>query len=60
MSGERGSERSVQTARHDDDDMYTSVQSQVESYHMLKKWYLMPPCLTQHYHIYQPLHFGRI
>ena len=22
------------------------VQSQVESYQRLKKWYLMPPCLT--------------
>ena len=24
----------------------TGVQSQVESYQRLKKWYLMPPCLT--------------
>ena len=24
----------------------TRVQSQVESYQRLKKWYLMPPCLT--------------
>ena len=24
----------------------TWVQSQVESYQRLKKWYLMPPCLT--------------
>ena len=24
----------------------TSVQSQVESYQRLKKWYLLPPCLT--------------
>ena len=24
----------------------TGVQSQVESYQKLKKWYLMPPCLT--------------
>ena len=24
----------------------TGVQSQVESYLRLKKWYLMPPCLT--------------
>ena len=24
----------------------TGVQSQVESYHRLKKWYLMPPCLA--------------
>ena len=24
----------------------TWVQSQVESYHRLKKWHLMPPCLT--------------
>ena len=24
----------------------TRVQSQVESYLRLKKWYLMPPCLT--------------
>ena len=36
-----------------DDNHYTSpmaretwVQSQVESYQRLKKWYLMPPCLT--------------
>ena len=24
----------------------TGVQSSVESYQRLKKWYLMPPCLT--------------
>ena len=24
----------------------TGVQSQVKSYQRLKKWYLMPPCLT--------------
>ena len=24
----------------------TGVQSQVESYQRLKKWYLVPPCLT--------------
>ena len=24
----------------------TAVQSQVESYQRLKKWYLIPPCLT--------------
>ena len=24
----------------------TRVQSQVESYQKLKKWYLIPPCLT--------------
>ena len=24
----------------------TRVQSQVKSYQRLKKWYLMPPCLT--------------
>ena len=24
----------------------TGVQSQVESYQRLKKWYLIPPCLT--------------
>ena len=24
----------------------TRVQSQVESYQRLKKWYLMPPCFT--------------
>ena len=24
----------------------TGVQSQVESYQRLKKWYFMPPCLT--------------
>ena len=24
----------------------TRVQSQVESYQRLKKWYLIPPCLT--------------
>ena len=24
----------------------TGVQSQVVSYQILKKWYLMPPCLT--------------
>ena len=29
----------------------TRVQSQVESYQRLKKWYLMPPCLTQHYKV---------
>ena len=29
----------------------TGVQSQVESYQRLKKWYLMPPCLTQHYKV---------
>ena len=29
----------------------TWVQSQVESYQRLKKWYLMPPCLTQHYKV---------
>ena len=27
----------------------TGVQSQVESYQRLKKWYLMPPCLTKDY-----------
>ena len=27
----------------------TGVQSQVESCQRLKKLYLMPPCLTQHY-----------
>ena len=26
----------------------TWVQSQIESYQRLKKWYLMPPCLTLH------------
>ena len=29
----------------------TWVQSQVESYQRLKKCYLMPPCLTQHYKV---------
>ena len=30
----------------------TTVQSQVESYQRLKKWYLIPPCLnTQHYRV---------
>ena len=30
----------------------TGVQSQVESYQRLKKWYLMPPCFnTQHYKV---------
>ena len=27
------------------------VQSQFESYQKVKKWYLMPPCLTQHYDV---------
>ena len=61
-SGERGSGISMLAARHDDDDdIYwtlawwlqcsprvreTRIQSQVESYQRLKKWYLMPPCLT--------------
>ena len=27
-------------------DLKKGVQSQVESYQRLKKWYLMPPCLT--------------
>ena len=31
--------------------METGVQSQVELYQRLKKWYLMPPCLTQHYKV---------
>ena len=31
--------------------IYPGVQSQVESYQRLKKWYLMPPCLTQHYKV---------
>ena len=30
----------------------TWVQSQVESYQRLKKWYLMPPCLTQYYKVW--------
>ena len=29
----------------------TEVQSQVESYQRLKKWYLMPPYLIQHYKV---------
>ena len=29
----------------------TWVQSQVESDQRLKKWYLMPPCLAQHYKV---------
>ena len=29
----------------------TWVQSQVESYQSLKKWCLMPPCLTQYYRV---------
>ena len=29
----------------------TRVQSLVESYQRLKKWYLMLPCLTQHYKV---------
>ena len=29
----------------------TGVQSQVESYQRFKKWYLMPPCLAQHYKV---------
>ena len=31
----------------------TWVQSQVESYQRLKKWYLMPPCLTLNIIIYR-------
>ena len=27
----------------------TGVQSQIESYQRLKKWFLMAPCSTQHY-----------
>ena len=29
----------------------TGVQYQIESYQRLKKWYLIPPCLTQHYKV---------
>ena len=54
-SGGRGSGISVLVAQQDDDDIYiyiyiiardTWVQSPVESYQRLKKWHLMPPCLT--------------
>ena len=30
---------------------YLRVQYQVKSYQRLKKWYLMPPCLTLHYKV---------
>ena len=30
----------------------TGVQSQVESNQKLKKWYLIPPCVTQHYKVW--------
>ena len=30
----------------------TGVQSQVESYQRLKKWYSIPPCLSQHYKVW--------
>ena len=29
----------------------TWIHSQIETYQRLKKWYLMPPCLTQHYKV---------
>ena len=37
------------TCTHSDIHIYIYIyryQSQVESYQRLKKWYLMPPCLT--------------
>ena len=27
------------------------IQSQIESYQTIKKWYLIPLCLTQHYKV---------